>query len=57
MGFMDKVMNWLSQQSTWKGIAAMAALIGLTLPAGLQESVLAIATAVYGLIAMFWDKS
>lgn len=53
---MDKFIAWLKQQSTWKGLTALGALLGVTITPEYQAQVIAIATMIYGALALFKDK-
>jgi hypothetical protein len=53
---MDKILNMLSQQSTWKGIIGLSAAVGVTLSPELSTAIVGAAMGVIGLINVLRDE-
>lgn len=54
---MDRFIEWLKQQSTWKGLAGLGAMFGIAITPEFKEQIIAIAVMVYTAVALFKDKN
>lgn len=48
----DKFLDYFRYPSTYKGIVVLASLAGFTVAPALQETIMQVGTAVYGLITL-----
>lgn len=53
----QEILKKLGQQSTWKGLAAVLAVVGYNLAPDYQEAIAGFFVSVYGLIAIVWDEN
>jgi hypothetical protein len=54
---MDYILNRLSERSTWQGMAALAAGVGVALKPELVEAITAVGIAAIGLIHVLWPDA
>ena len=52
----DKVLNYLTQASTYKGIFTIAGAAGLTASEGLTQALIALFVAIFGLVDVVVDE-
>lgn len=53
---MNRIITALKQESTWRGLIAIAAAFGITLEPQLSESIIALALALIGSINIAKNK-
>lgn len=53
---MNTLLNYLKQASTWRGIIAVAAALGLTLNPDQAAAIVAAAVALVGVVEVFRDE-
>jgi len=54
---MSKIIDYLTQPSTYRGIIGVAAGFGLVLAPELQEAIIAAAVGVFGLVEVLRDEN
>ena len=54
---MDRVLNFLSQQSTWKGVIGIATAAGVVISPDMAESITALGMALIGVINVFRNEN
>uniref|UniRef100_A0A6M3XNH9 Holin n=1 Tax=viral metagenome TaxID=1070528 RepID=A0A6M3XNH9_9ZZZZ len=52
---MDRIANWLKEQSTWKAIVVLLGVIGYHVAPERVGEILTAVGVFYALIAGFWD--
>jgi len=52
-----KILEWLKLPSTLKGITMLLGLFGVVVTPEHKEAIIGIATMLYGLLAVFYDRN
>jgi hypothetical protein len=53
---LDTIINYLNQQSTWKGIISIATAAGVTVSPDLSTQIIALGLSVIGVINVLRDE-
>lgn len=54
--FLDMLLNYLTQSSTYKGLFTILGTFGIVLSDGLTQAIVAVCVAIFGLVDVIIDE-